>query len=82
MRMAAITPTSFQGLKPIYVPPKSKKNLSRKFIYNDVLNIVRRLNVPATFTNKRIELPAPTKDLIDELKKLGISYVTKKKPIH
>ena len=73
MSSLAITP-SFTGLKPIYILPKAKGNVNRPYLYNEVLDMSRKLKVPATFHNEKIILPEPTQAVITKLNELGISY--------
>ena len=55
MSVEAIAPRIYSGLKAVRIMPKSKKNIVRPFIYNEVLDITKKLHVPATFHTKKIE---------------------------
>lgn len=72
MKIPAITPIIYSGLKSATIYPK--ENVGRQFIYNEVLDITKKFHVPATFHTKKIELPNPTNAVLAKLKELGIFY--------
>lgn len=74
MRTNTITPITFTGIKAVRIFPYSKKNINRQFLYNEVLDITRKLKTPANFHTKKIELPSPTQAVIARLNELGISF--------
>jgi len=74
MSVEAIAPRVYSGLKAVTILPKSKENITRPFIYNEILDITKKLRVPATFHTAKIELPEPTLAVLEKLKELGISY--------
>lgn len=74
MSVDAVAPRIYSGLKAVRILPKSDKNIVRPFIYNEILDITKKLHVPATFHTAQIELPEPTLAVLDRLKELGISY--------
>ena len=78
MSIFPIIPKTYTNIKAIRISPKSKKNINKPFLYNEVLEITRCMGLPATFHTKKIELPSPTRELIAKLKELGISYRTVK----
>jgi len=74
MTISVVTPYVYTGLKAIRILPKSPKNIGRELIYNEVLDITRKLRVPATFHTNLIEMPTPTTAVISKLDELGISF--------
>lgn len=73
MKINAITPV-YTDLKSVLIKSKSKENIQRPYLYNEILNITKKFHVPATFHNNKIELPAPTIAVIDKLNELGIKF--------
>ncbi len=73
MSISAIAPV-YTNLKAVRILPKSKENIGRQYIYNEVLDITKKLHVPATFHTDKIELPTPTTAVISKLDELGISF--------
>lgn len=78
MRTNNVTPMLFTGLNPVIIKPKYKKNLNKPYLYNDVLDITKDFQVSAIIHNNKIELPSPTKKIIEKLRSLGIAYTYKK----
>ncbi len=68
------TSQNFEGSKLIRIKSIYKKNKGNDFLYNDVLNIVRETNTPATFANTHIDISYITKPLIDMLKSANIGF--------
>ena len=79
MYIAPVTNCAFTGLRPVRISAKSKTNKAHPFLYNEVLNIVRKEKIGAVFHITKIELPAPTRKAVKELRKHGIKYYTYKK---
>jgi hypothetical protein len=73
MKINAITPV-YTDLKSVLIKSKSKENIQRPYLYNEILNITKKFRVPATFHNNKIELPTPTIAVIDKLNELGIKF--------
>lgn len=59
---------SFTGIK---VYPKDNKDV--KYLYNELLDVVREQRLPATFRTDVVELPASNK-VAEILKKLNIKF--------
>jgi len=78
MRTNKVSHTLFTGLKPVTIKPKCKKNIDNQYLYNYVLEITKDFKTSAVFHNNKIELPSPTKEVIEKLKSLGIAYTYKK----
>ncbi len=78
MRTNNVTPVLFTGINPVVIKPKYKKNINKPYLYNDVLDITKDFRVGAVFHNNKIELPSPTKEIIEKLRSLGIAYTYKK----
>ena len=74
MNIPAVAPYVYTGLKAIVILPKSENNIGRKYIYNEALDITKKLRVPATFHTNKIEFPTPTQAVISKLDELGISF--------
>ena len=74
MYITPITNYSFTG-DPIRIIAKSRNNKKHPFLYNEVLAITRKERISATFHNNRIDLPAPTKEAIAQLKLLNIKFI-------
>lgn len=74
MRTNNITPISFSGLKAIKIKPKYKENADRPYLYNEILDLTKKMKVPANFHTNKIEMPSPTQALLTKLKELGIFY--------
>lgn len=72
MQVTPITP-SFSG-KNIYVPKNLKSNKDRKYLYNEVIDIVKEHHTPAVVKNNGIEINATDK-FIEKLKEIGIKFV-------
>lgn len=72
MSINAIRPTSFAAIKPLTIAAKA--NAKDMYLYNEVADIVKELKVPATFHNYRIDISAPTREVISKLNELGILY--------
>ncbi len=51
-----------------------KSKNTDEFLYNKVLKIVRDCKAPATFKNEHIDLPSPTKNVLDNLNEQGIHF--------
>ena len=74
MYITPITNYSFTGIKPVRISAKSKTNKSHPFLYNEVLNIVRKEKISAIFHTTKIDLPSPTRKAVKELRAQGIKY--------
>lgn len=61
----------------VYIPSDSNKHI--KYLYNNVLDIVKQNKIPAMFGTKGIDLPSVTKNIIDKIKELGIIFIDKQK---
>lgn len=73
MRTNAIT-SVYTGWKSANIFAKSEKNMTRPYLYNEILDITKKFHVPATFHNDRIEFPTPTVAVINKLKELKIQF--------
>lgn len=83
------TTNTTQSVTPPYIPEKninfngiyisSDSNKHIKYLYNDVLDIVKQNKIPAMFGTKGIDLPSVTKNIIDKIKELGIIFIDKQK---
>ena len=73
MRINAIT-SAYSDFKSVRIMSKSKENIKRPYLYNEILDITRKFKVPATFHNNKIEMPNPTLSVITKLNELGIEF--------
>ena len=66
--------------KPIFIPRKIVGNdlKSRPYLYNEVMDILKKHKSPAVFSNEGIEVSSPSQKFLDKLKEFGISFQTKK----
>ncbi len=68
--------TSFRGsYSAITIPAKCAQNKSHQYLYNEVMDIVKKEHIPALFNNEGIKLSNTTKNVIEKLKSLGIKYI-------
>lgn len=72
MQITPLMP-AFTG-RNIYVPKNAKPNKDRQFLYNEVIDIVKKHRTPAVVKNNGIEITA-TQAVIENLKKIGIKFV-------
>ena len=51
-----------------------ENNKHKKYLYNEVIDIVKKDHLSAVVHNKGIDLLSTTKDSIEKLKKAGINF--------
>lgn len=56
---------------------RGKENSGRKYLYNEVNQLVRDFKIPANFKTSEIELPSVSKTVIAKLNELGIKFSNK-----
>jgi hypothetical protein len=77
MYITPITNYSFQGnLSPVRIITRSKNNRKHPYLYNEVMDLVKRRGISANFHTDRIDFPDPTPNAIAELKSLKIKFRT------
>lgn len=74
MNVNRIDSTNFgAGIKVL-----ARSNNRNKYLYNQVMDVVKNNHMSATFSNEGIDFPSATAKVISDLKNLGIKYMTKK----
>ena len=66
------TQTNFGTL---FIPRKQNK---REYLFNELLDVVNELKVPAVFLNEGVEFPQVTFGLLDKLTELKMKWIDKK----
>lgn len=74
MKTPVITP-NISAITRKHVMVKASENSQRPLLYNEVMDVVKTHKVPATVTNRGIELPSATGQMLDKLTELGIKFV-------
>lgn len=66
--------------RSIFIPRKVAGNdlKTRPYLYNDVMDILKKNQSPAVITNEGIEVASPSQKFLDKLKEFGINFQTKK----
>lgn len=64
--------------KPIFVPRNLKGNdlKSRPYLYNEVMDILKKCKSPAVVSNKGIDIPSPKPEILEKFKEAGIKFQT------
>ena len=73
MYITPITNNSFCG-STIRISAYSNANKKHPFLYNEVLDIVRKEKIGANFHTKKIVLPSPPQTVLKKLDDLKIKY--------
>ena len=68
MQINKINPTNFRGKVKIL----AKENTHRKFLYNELMNISKKYELSATFSNDVVEFPNISNNVIAILNRIGI----------
>jgi hypothetical protein len=63
------------GFRSLHIP---RKHNTRKYLYNEMLDLTNELKIPANFDNEGITFPRITFKLLDRLKEMGLKWVDKK----
>ena len=74
MNVNKINSTTFSG----GIKVAAAQNKANRYMYNQVMDIVKRNHVSATISNEGFDFPSVTKKVISDLKELGIAFVQKK----
>lgn len=72
MQVTPVMPT-FCG-RDIFIPKNVKPNRDKKYLYNEVIDIVKKHHTPAVVGNEGIEITATNK-VIEKLKEIGVKFV-------
>lgn len=65
---------SFNGC-PVKINPNSKMNKGKKYLYNEVLDIVRDNQITTEFHTNYIQLSDAIKAVLNKLKEKNIEYI-------
>ncbi len=63
------------GFRSLHIPREIN---TRKYLYNEMLDLTNELKIPANFDNDGITFPRITFKLLDRLKEMGLTWVDKK----
>ncbi len=73
MKIQSINQTNFNG----GIQVLAAKNAKNKYLYNQVMDVVKENHVSATFSNKGIDFSSVTEKIITDLTNLGILFIKK-----
>lgn len=73
MQINQINPTSFNG----GITVLASKNTKNKYLYNQVIDVVKENHISATISNRGFDFSSATEKIISELKSLGIIFTKK-----
>ena len=73
MKVDSISKTNFNG----GILVLAAKNSENKYLYNQVLDVVKANHVSTTISNRGFDFSSVTEKIISELKNLGISFIKK-----
>ena len=73
MQINKISPTSFNG----GIMVLASKNPENKYLYNQVIDVVKENHISATISNRGFDFSSVTDKIISELKNLGIIFTKK-----
>ena len=70
MRVITIGNVNFNA--QVYIP--TKQNAKNQYLFNQVLDILNKYHMPATWNNDGISIPSICQKAIGDLKELGIKF--------
>ena len=74
-----ITPITNYSFTSNTIRILAQENKMREYLYLDILNLTRTEKFGASFHTNFIDIPSPTKNVIDKLKSLNIKFGPVKK---
>ena len=73
MKVDSISQTKFNG----GIMVLASKNSKNKYLYNQVIDVVKENHVSATISNRGFDFSSVTDKILSDLKNLGIVFIKK-----